>query len=505
MVTTTRVAGWIFRVISVMFCIGFGIKLLCLRGDFTRIRLHFYYISPLLGTPSLEQLAADTDAPSRRPRVAIVGRPNVGKSTVFNRLIKRRKAIESDVPGTTRDRVQSKLFIEGVGAELIDTAGLNLAGDDLEDDVRLQAHIAIAEADVIVFVVSAIDELTVSDFAVAQILRESKKPTILIANKCDNEALEQRSYNMYELGFGEPVKVSAVHNKGLGEVKRRIGKFLKVSGFKKGGEIDEEDLMLKLCLVGRPNVGKSSFFNSLVGEERAIVSEIPGTTRDEVDTVLERDGKKYKIVDTAGIRRKGKIEKGIESLSVMRSLSAVERSDVVFLLIDYKEGVTNQDMHVAEAALEAGKGIVLIVNKVDLMPKGEEARNSFVAYLQKKCAFLSFAPVIFTSALTGKNVEKIFALADEIGEERVKRIPTGELNAFFKKVMAKRSPHGTKNIKPKLLYATQVGVEPPHFVLFVNRADAFHFSYKRYMKNQLREKYGFTGTVIRMDFRSREK
>ena len=453
----------------------------------------------------VNETSANDEVPSRVPRVAIVGRPNVGKSTVFNRLIRRRKAIESDIAGTTRDRVSEKLFIDGLRAELIDTAGIQIAEDDLEQDVRLQAYIGIAEADLVLFVVSAIDELTVQDFEVAQILREARKPTILVANKCDNEQFEQSSYNMCELGFGEPVQISAVHNRGMDKLKHHVSKFLKAEGFvesdMKRSRVDEP---LKLCLIGRPNVGKSSFFNALIGEERSIVSDVPGTTRDQVDTLLEREGTKYILIDTAGIRRKGKIEKGIESLSVMRSLRAVDRSDVVFLLIDYKEGVTNQDLHVAEAALNAGKGIVIVVNKVDLMPKGEEAKQSFVAYLQKKCAFLSYAPVLFTSALNGKNVEKIFALADEIALERQKRIPTAELNAFFKNIMAKRSPHGTKSFKPKLLYATQVDVEPPHFVLFVNRADAFHFSYKRYMENQLREKYGFTGTVVKMDFRSRE-
>lgn len=456
-------------------------------------------------TISSDDLAPEPDAPSRNPRVAIVGQPNVGKSTLFNRLIRRRKAIESDVAGTTRDRVSEQMVIHSMLTELVDTGGIHFGDDDLEEDVKLQAHVGIAEADVVVFVVSASQELTVNDFAIAQILRESKKPCVLVANKCDNPDLLNQSYNMCELGFGEPLPVSAVHNRGVDELKHAIGKFLKAEGFESAERVRKsKDDILNLCLIGRPNVGKSSFFNSLVGEKRSIVSDIPGTTRDQVDTLLQRKGKKYRIIDTAGIRRKGKIERGIESLSVMRSLRAVERSDVVFLLIDYEEGVTKQDMHVAEAALNAGKGIVLIVNKSDLMPAGDDARKTFLDYLQHKCAFLSYAPILFTSALTGKNVEKIFELADKIGEERLRRIPTAELNGFFRKIMAKRSPHGTKNFKPKLLYATQVDVQPPHFVLFVNRADAFHFSYKRFMENQLREKYGFTGTVIKMDFRSRE-
>ncbi|MDP4008037.1 MAG: ribosome biogenesis GTPase Der [Candidatus Peregrinibacteria bacterium] len=449
----------------------------------------------------VNEKSTNKDAPTRSARIAIVGRPNVGKSTIFNRLIKRRKAIESETPGTTRDRVTEKFRIDGMAAQLIDTAGLYYEGD-LEDDVKMQAYIAIAEADVILFVMSAADELTVTDFSVVKILREAKKPTILVANKCDNKQLDYTTFNLCELGFGEPIQLSAVHKRGFDVLTNQIAKLLRAEGFtndtspKKSNE-------LSLCLIGRPNVGKSSFFNSLVGEKRSIVSEIPGTTRDEVDTLVVRNGVQYRLVDTAGIRRKGKVGQGIEGLSVLRSLSAVERSDIIFLLIDYKDGVTNQDMHVVEEAMKAGKGIVLVVNKTDLMPKGEEAKMSFVNYLQKKCAFLSFAPVLFTSALTGKNVDKIYALADQIHAERIKRIPTAELNAFFKKVVAKRGPHGTKNIKPKLLYATQVDVEPPHFVLFVNQEDSFHFSYKRYMENQLRVEYGFTGTVIRMDFRSR--
>lgn len=447
----------------------------------------------------------DTDSPSRLPRVAIVGRPNVGKSTVFNRLIKRRKAIESEVPGTTRDRITALMRVDGMRAELIDTAGLFFEGQ-LENDVKLQAEIAISESDLVLFIVSAVEEMTVSDFSVADMLRKSKKPTILVANKCDNEKLEQLSFNLYELGFGEPVQVSAVHNRGFSALCREMSKMLHAAGFsgenKENHDIGDKD-ELKLCLVGRPNVGKSSFFNALVGQKRAIVSEVPGTTRDDVDTLVVRNGKKYRLIDTAGIRRRGKIGKGVEGLSVLRSLSAIEMSDVVFLLTDYKEGIAKQDMHVVEEALKAGKGIVLVVNKVDLMPRGEEAKLSFIDYLQKKCAFLSFVPVLFTSALTGKNVDHIFELADKIAVERNRRIPTAELNNFFKKIMSKRSPHGTKQIKPKLLYATQVDVNPPYFVLFVNDVDAFHFSYKRYMENQLREKYGFTGAVIRLDFRGR--
>lgn len=445
----------------------------------------------------------DSDSPLRLPRVAIVGRPNVGKSTIFNRLIKKRKAIESEVPGTTRDRIAETMRIDGMRVEVMDTAGLFFEGC-LENDVKLQVEIAISESDLVLFIMSAVDEMTVSDFSVAQMLREAKKPTILVANKCDNEKLEQLSFNLYELGFGEPVQVSAVHNRGFGALGREICKKLRVAGF--SGEIhdvsDKDEL--RLCLIGRPNVGKSSFFNSLVGEKRSVVSETPGTTRDEVDTVVVRGGKKYRLIDTAGIRRRGKVGNGVEGLSVLRSLSAIERSDVVFLLTDYKEGIAKQDMHVVEEAIKAGKGIVLVVNKVDLMPKGEAAKLSFIAYLQKKCAFLNFVPVLFTSALTGKNVDHIFELADKIAVERNRRVPTSELNSFFKKIMSKRSPHGTKQTKPKLLYATQVAVNPPYFVLFVNDADAFHFSYKRYMENQLREKYGFTGAVIRLDFRGRQ-
>lgn len=479
---------------------------MCLKEEFIRIHPHFYYILSLLETQTSDQLVTDSDVPSRNPRVAIVGRPNVGKSTIFNRFVRRRKAIESHVAGTTRDRVSELMIIGDMHVELVDTGGLNFGEEDLEEDVIMQAKVGIAEADVIVFVIAAIDELTVNDFTIAQILRESEKPVVLVANKCDNPDLMRHSYNIYELGFGDAVAISAIHNQGIDELKAKVGKFLKAEGFKSKDRINrkKKDDSLRLCLIGRPNVGKSSFFNSLIGEKRSIVSEIPGTTRDQVDTLIERNEKKYTLIDTAGIRRKGKVERGIESLSVMRSLRAIENADVIFLLIDYEEGVTNQDMHVVEVALNAGKGVTIIVNKSDLMPKGDDARKTFLDYLQHKCGFLGFAPVIFTSALTGKNVEKIFELADQIAAERIKRIPTGELNSFFRSIMSKRSPHGTKSFKPKLLYATQVDVEPPHFVLFVNRADAFHFSYKRFMENQLREKYGFVGTVIKMDFRDRQ-
>ena len=453
-------------------------------------------------------VSGEVEPPSLpKPIVAIVGRPNVGKSTIFNRLIKRRKALESEKAGTTRDRVSESTMFDGIPVELMDTAGLGGSEDSFEEDVTFQAQVAIEQAQVIVFVVSAVDELTVDDFAVADILRKAKKPTVLVANKCDNPNLEKLAFNMYELGFGEPVAVSAVHSKGLDVLKNRVEKLLQAEGYSKLAQRRRGNRALhpRLCLIGRPNVGKSSFLNAVLKEKRAIVSDVPGTTRDAVDTEVVYEDRKYTLIDTAGIRRRGKVERGLESLSVLRSLRAIERSDIALLLIDYEEGITNQDKHVCEAALKAGKGIILIVNKVDLMPKGDEYRKTFLDYLQKEFPFLSYAPVIFTSALNGKNVQKVFGLADQIMIERYKRIPTHELNAFIKKTTAKYGPRGTKNVRPKIYYVTQASVAPPRFVFFTNRADAIHFSYKRSLENQIREKYGYTGTVVRMDFRSKSR
>ena len=437
----------------------------------------------------------------------------MGKSTIFNRLIKKRKAIESEVAGTTRDRVHERIVIQGMEVELIDTGGIQFAGEkadslrsSLEADIRTQAQVAIVQADIVVFVVNAMDELIANDFTVADILRQAHKPTILVANKCDNVQIAHAAYNVCELGFGEPIAVSAVHSRGFEELSSRIIQLLRAEGFKETGiGKAKAPQALSLAIVGRPNVGKSSFFNSLIGEKRSIVSDIAGTTRDELDTLVEHGGHSYLFKDTAGIRKKGKVDFGIESLSVMRSLRALEDSNIALLLIDYKEGVTRQDLHVAQAAVDAGKGIILVVNKSDLMPKGDDSRKTFLDYLQRKCGFLSFVPVIFTSALTGKNVDKVFELADTIHSARQKRIPTSELNDFVSQLVTSYKPHGTKSIPPKVYYVTQVETAPPHFIFFVNNPDAFHFSYKRYMENQMREHFGFGGTVMRMEFRARER
>ncbi|MBN1494235.1 ribosome biogenesis GTPase Der [Candidatus Peregrinibacteria bacterium] len=440
-----------------------------------------------------------------KPIIAIVGRPNVGKSTLFNRLIGRRLSIISKEAGTTRDRIYQNISINDFPVTLIDTGGLSSeTKKNIENDIKSQAQIAVQEADLIYFVVNAAEQLTIDDYAASDLLRRSNKKIILIANKYDSNASFGRLPELYALGFGDPVGVSSIHNTGIDELKNTTVKTLKALKFKPVKEGKKKSDVIKLCLLGKPNVGKSSLINALLGEKRVIVSDIPGTTRDSLDIHLNYNEKKIILVDTAGLRRRGRIEKGIEKFSSLRVFHALDASDIALLMLDFSEGITKQDMHIAEFILEAKKGLILVINKSDLADDNDD-KLKFIAKAKSKFAFLPWAPVVFISALNKQNITKVFELAEQIILERNKRIPTGELNGFVKKITAKHIPSGTKRIRPKILYVSQTGTNPPEFVFFVNDANALHFSYKRYLENEIRKQYQFSGTAISLVFRSRER
>jgi len=435
--------------------------------------------------------------------VAIVGRPNVGKSTLFNRLIGRRLAVTAKEAGTTRDRVQCVFDIEGYKVNLIDTGGLSVGKkENLEADMELQAKIGIESADVILFVVDTIQSLTVEDFEVASTLRKTKKPVILVANKCESQQIEENIYNIYELGFDDPIQTSAIHKTGISTLKNEIlSKFkelkIKKKTKKETKTREDEGEGLFISIVGRPNAGKSSLTNSLVGENRTIVSDIPGTTRDATDTEITHEGKKVVLTDTAGLRRRGKIKVGIEKFSSIRCKESIARSEVAIVVLDATEPVTSQDLHIVEIALKEKKGLIIAINKVDL--SDEQAKLEIIGRLQQKCDFIPWAPIVFISAKNSKNIFKLIDLAFEIHETRKIEISTSRLTNFLRKITLKHLPSGTKT--PKFFYANQAGKNPPKFFFFFKNASSMHFSYKRYLENQMRKEFGFAGTPISITFK----
>ncbi len=442
-----------------------------------------------------------------KPIVAIVGRPNVGKSTFFNRLIGQRKAIVEDLPGTTRDRLYGDSDWNGRVFTVVDTAGLLFEEEDataplveIARRVREQAELAIAEADAIIFMVDAVEGLTTADAEVAEVLRHTYKPVVLAANKADNQERTLNAVEFYALNLGEPIPMSAYHGIGTGDVLDRVAELLPVVE-----EEDEEDTV-KVAIVGRPNVGKSLLLNRLLGQERSVVSAVPGTTRDSIDTPLEVGGVRMLLIDTAGIRRRGKIERGIEKYSVMRALRAIERADVALILIDAEEGVTAQDTHVAGMVLEQLKGVAILVNKWDLIIKDNETFNAFTRHLRDQFNFIPYAPLLFISAKTGQRVEQIIPLALEIAQERQRRIPTSELNTLLREAVYDHPPTAVhKGAHLRIYYATQPQVAPPVFLFFTNDAEEIHWGYARYLENRIREKYAFSGTPIKIVFRSRDE
>ena len=424
--------------------------------------------------------------------VAIVGRPNVGKSTLFNRLVGKRKAIESPHPGTTRDRIYDNAMIGDFTVMLVDTGGIETgkAGSSIESNVQEQSKMAIDGADVIVFVVDVREELTSEDFHAADLLRRSKKPVILVANKCDNPRFEEGRFNFYELGFGEPVALTALHSFGIDELEEKISEKLEDLKVEKGAAPEEEEGRVRIAFLGRPNVGKSTMINALFGKKIVVVSEVPGTTRDSTEIPFEYKEIPFTLIDTAGIRRRGKVEKGIEKYSILRSMSSIDQADVCVLMLDFEEGVTMQDCHVSQYILEQKKGLILVLNKVDQFSgkEREVAEHMAIHELQKKMDYLPWAPVVFTSALERKNIFQILELAKEVYDERKKEIPD--------------PPRGTRGKQRfNVLSVRQDGVQPPTFVFSCEWPEIMHFSYGRFLENELRSSFGFTGTSMRLIFR----
>ena len=436
-----------------------------------------------------------------KPLVAIVGRPNVGKSTLFNRLIGRRVAIVEDTPGVTRDRIYQDAEWLNYAFTLIDTGGIEPASEDIiASQMRRQAELAIETADVIVFLVDGREGMTSADLDVAEMLRRSSKPVVLAVNKIDAPKFEEAMYEFYSLGLGDPYSISSAQGLGLGDLLDAV-----VKDFPK--DLEQADTeRVNIAVVGKPNVGKSSLVNAMLGEERTIVSDIPGTTRDSVDSDFERNGREYTIVDTAGIRRKRSVEdETIERYSVIRSLSAIRRADVVLIVCDASEGLSEQDVRIAGYAHEEGKASVLIVNKWDLIEKDTHTMNAFQKSLGADLAFMSYVPMLFISAKSGQRVNKVLELVDKAFEQARRRIPTGQLNDVVSEAVMMNDPPSDKGKTLKIYYATQVSVQPPTFVIFVNDAEIVHFSYERYLENYFRKSFGFEGTPIRILFRNRKK
>jgi len=434
-----------------------------------------------------------------RPLVALVGRPNVGKSTLFNRLVGARIAIVEDLPGTTRDRLYGEFEWRGVAAAVVDTGGMVPGGgDEMEDSVFEQARLAMDEADEIVFMVDARAGLTPVDQDIADLLRRSHKPVVLAVNKADNVGQEMQAMEFHSLGLGEPLPFSAARGLNTGELLDAIVHHLS------RGEVEEGDEETsRVAIVGRPNVGKSSLVNALVGKKRAVVSSQPGTTRDVVDTLVEFEGRPLVLVDTAGIRRRGKIGQGIERYSVLRALRAIDRADVAVLLIDATEPFAAQDAHVAGFVQEHQKGLVVAVNKWDLVPKESHTMAHYERQIREAFKFMPYVPIVFISAKTGQRIENVLTLALEIREERRRRVSTGVLNAAVRRALAEHQVPSSRGKLLKVFYVTQVGIDPPTFVVKVNDPELVHFGFRRFLENRIRDRFGFAGTPIRLYFRPR--
>lgn len=436
-----------------------------------------------------------------KPIVAIVGRPNVGKSTLFNRLAGQRISIVQDTPGVTRDRVYAQAEWLNYNFTMIDTGGIEPEREDIiVKQMRRQANIAIETADVIVFIVDGKEGLTPADHEVANMLRKSKKPVVLVVNKVDSLREEDNAWEFYNLGIGDPITISASQGLGLGDMLDRV-----VEHFDKFNSDEEEDEFVRIAMIGKPNVGKSSLINRLLGEERLIVSNVPGTTRDAIDSVLETDKGKFILIDTAGLRRKSKVKEEIERYSVIRTYAAIERADVCILMVDATEGVTEQDEKIVGYAHEMNKAIMVIVNKWDLIEKDDKTMDRYKADLQESLKFLKYAKYLFISAKTGQRAHKVLEVAKECYDNYCKRIQTGVLNEVINKAVLMKEPPIVGLKRMKIYYATQVATKPPKFIFFVNDSSATHFSYQRYLENQLRESFDFSGTGLQIEYRERKE
>ena len=435
------------------------------------------------------------------PIVAVVGRPNVGKSTLFNKLVGKRLSIVEDTPGVTRDRIYSKCEWRNREFRIVDTGGIEPAIDDvILAQMRRQAQVAIEKADVIVFLTDMRCGVTADDYEVASMLQKSGKPVILAVNKCDGIGEPPPEfYEFYNLGMGDPFPVSALHGHGSGDLLDEIFKY-----FPKEDTPEYDEEYIKVAVIGKPNVGKSSLINRIAGEERAIVSDIAGTTRDATDTIIENEDGKYVFIDTAGIRRKSKITEKIEHYSVLRAYMAVDRADVCVIVIDALVGFTDQDSKVAGYAHEQGKACIVAVNKWDAVDKSTGTMEEYTNDLKEKFSFMSYVPFIFISAKTGQRVDKLFELINSVNSQNCMRITTGMLNDVLSYATTRVQPPSDKGRRLKIYYMTQASVRPPTFVVFVNRADLFHFSYQRYIENQIRQTFGLTGTPVRFVIRERD-
>ena len=436
-----------------------------------------------------------------RPIVAIVGRPNVGKSTLFNRLVGERLAIIEDLPGTTRDRVYADISWRDHELTLIDTGGLEPRPESsLRQKVKDQAEAAIEEAEVIIFMVDVLEGVTIPDSEVAEALRRSQKPILLAVNKADNDQRRHQAFQFHELGIGEPIAISAYHGTGVSDLLDEVTARLPLPT-----PLEEEPGMLKIAIVGRPNVGKSMLLNAILGQERAIVSETPGTTRDAIDTVFKYDGESVLFIDTAGIRRRGRVEGGIERYSVMRSLRAISRADVAILVTEAAEVITAQDAHIAGYIHQALKGMVLAVNKWDLASELEIDAAACTTEILQRLKFFPGIPILFVSALFGSGVDQVLPAAKNISLDRQKRLPTALLNEEIGRILAAHSPPSVRGRQLKVSYVTQAEVNPPTFVFFVNDPKLLHFSYQRYLENKLREAFGFSGIPLKLVFKRKGK
>ncbi|MCX7773749.1 MAG: ribosome biogenesis GTPase Der [Clostridia bacterium] len=435
-----------------------------------------------------------------KPVVAVVGRPNVGKSTFFNYLVGRRVSIIEDTPGVTRDRIYAESEWKGKKFTLIDTGGIEAYSDDyIKQQMVRQAQIAMDTADVIVLMVDIRTGLTAADEDVAVMLRKAAKPVVVAVNKADTIGqTPPEAYEFYNLGMGEIYPVSSVHGLGMGELLDAI-----FDNFPEENEENEEDDCIKVAIIGKPNAGKSSIINRILGEERVIVSDIPGTTRDAIDTFYELDGKKYMFIDTAGIRRKSKIEEEIEKYSIIRSWTAIDRADVCVLMVDAQDGVTEQDTKIAGYAHEQGKASIIAINKWDVIEKETGTLEDYRKTVQKELEFMSYAPVVFISAKTGQRVDRLFELINYVSDQASFRIKTGVLNDVLNEAVALVQPPSDKGKRLKIYYMTQTGVKPPSFTLFVNDAELMHYSYERYLKNTLRSNFGFEGTPLRFTIKEK--
>ncbi len=435
-----------------------------------------------------------------RPVIAIVGRPNVGKSTLFNKLVGQRIAIVNDTPGVTRDRIFGECEWRGRKITLVDTGGIEPYSDDIIlKQMRRQAQLAIEAADVIVLVTDLTSGVVATDHEVAEMLQRSNRPVVLCVNKCDRVGEpEPAFYEFYNLGLGDPIQVSSVHGHGTGDLLDAVFEQLP-----EGSDTDDEDDTVSVAIIGRPNAGKSSLVNRLTGEERCIVSDIAGTTRDSIDTVIQNKHGRFRLTDTAGIRRSSRIEDDIEKYSIIRAKMAIERSDVCLIMIDATVGFAEQDSKIAGLAHESGKACIIVVNKWDAVEKNDRTMNEYRKKLENDFSFMSYAPMIFISAKTGQRLDRLFELIMTVVNSAAMRISTGTLNDLLSEAVARVQPPTDKGRRLKILYMTQSGVKPPTFVFFVNSAELFHFSYQRYLENRIRDTFGMQGTPIRFVIRER--